>query len=78
VKVRRKADCYFPVSSLTIFYNKSIIDFQFACHLKVLGDVVLFFFRELRGWSVVGWEETVSISDLPGMDAVSSLETKVL
>lgn len=45
------------VSSHTIFYNKSIIDFQFACHLKVLGDVVLFFFRELRGWSVAVWEE---------------------
>lgn len=57
VKVGRKTDCYFQVSSCTIFYNKSIIDFQFACHLKVLGDVVLFFFRELRGWSVVVWEE---------------------
>lgn len=50
-------DCYFQVSSHTIFYNKSIIDFQFACHLKVLGDVMLFFFVEHRGWSVVGWEE---------------------
>lgn len=33
------------------------MDFQFACHLKVLGDVVLFFFMEHRGWSAVVWEE---------------------
>lgn len=33
------------------------MDFQFTCHLKVLGDTALFFLQELRGWSVAVWEK---------------------